>query len=442
MYHLHVSRTSAGSGTTAVSRVDYICRRGKYQKRGDKVRLVQMVNMPPWAAANTDDYWRALDQGRRRCNARLLFNLEVAIPRDLTTAQQNQLMVDYVGALAAMSAGVGNRELPALYAIHEGVRSDDHQTGRRPNPHAHVLLSTSVNDCVERPKTNWFRRANRSDPAAGGAPRSAYIGSRRWLLSVRALWAQTANAALKLAGFPQRIDHRSHRARGLVAVPTLHLGPRAAAAARAGHPGPRAKQNAGVVATNQLLKKLRRERRLQALRPDLATTEPSLYEVKLRRYALEAEQELLELLRSDPLSSDIDTVAASASMLLRAPGARTLSGGAAMPNVDAVVAKVREVLGSEWKFRRVAGRLWWMVPGQEGAVVVAPGFVATDATSDGAGAALARVAVAVGMREMVGHCGSLAAQDQADTEAVLHEHGATVVWDAPRARLAPRAANR
>jgi hypothetical protein len=100
MFHLHVRRVSRGAARGALDRLNYIRREGRYAKRGDVVRLLQSVNLPNWATSDPAMYWRALDQEHIRTNARLLFTVEAAIPRALSVADQNELVLGFVRYLA------------------------------------------------------------------------------------------------------------------------------------------------------------------------------------------------------------------------------------------------------------------------------------------------------------------------------------------------------
>jgi hypothetical protein len=150
-------------------------------------------------------------------NARLLYRVEFALPRELPAHLQVRLAERFLDWTARLCGrDVERAAAPLSYAIHAGF-------GR--NPHVHCLVSTSLNDGHARSADAWFRRAQASNPARGGAPRSRFMGQRRWLMLIREGWAAMANIFLAKANLPQRLDHRSHRARGLPFKPTRHEGP-------------------------------------------------------------------------------------------------------------------------------------------------------------------------------------------------------------------------
>jgi hypothetical protein len=106
--------------------------------------------------------------------------------------------------------------LPYTLAIHEG---------RGRNPHCHVLVSERVNDGIERPGSQWFRRFNAATPELGGARKSVALHPKQWLEGIRERWATLVNLALERAGFLERVDHRTLAAQGIARVPQIHLGP-------------------------------------------------------------------------------------------------------------------------------------------------------------------------------------------------------------------------
>ena len=219
MYHLHVRWFSYTREGTAVRRLDYITRTGPYARRPDKLRMVVSGRMPAWVASrDAREFWAAADSLFNRVNARIGYSIEVALPRDLTSDQQNALALDFASAVSTISVGedVPDRGLPFTLALHEGY-------GR--NPHMHGMFCSSVEDGIDREPQAWFRRASAKNPAAGGARRSRFVGRKRWLLLIRELWATFANRALRAAGLEPSLDHRSYTERGIARVAENHRGP-------------------------------------------------------------------------------------------------------------------------------------------------------------------------------------------------------------------------
>lgn len=238
IYHVSVStRTKAasgGGGGSAASTVAYISRHGEYAAVHDKVLHLESGNMPGWARAGKTDatkracltYWRAADAYERR-NGRLAKVLIIALPKALGLEAQ----VDLSRAIAkSLTSEIDGGCLPWTLAVHGGLDS----RGRRRNPHCHLMINERVNDGIERPPALWFRRATARvqgspvQPEKGGARKTAALTPRAWLYGVRELIAKLINLALRDAGIPFRVNHRSNAARGLGRAPQPKLGPWAA----------------------------------------------------------------------------------------------------------------------------------------------------------------------------------------------------------------------
>ena len=381
MFHLHIRRVSKGLAKGALSRLDYIRRQGRYLRRGDVVRLVVDGAMPDWAHGDVAHYWRALDHEHMRANARILYSVEAAIPRALNPQQQNDLAIRFAAYVARMSAGRPRRgTLPYVLAIHEGVRTDDASTGRLPNPHMHGIFATSINDGVSRPVKLWFRRANPLEPKLGGAPRSTYIGQIRWLYRVREAWARMANATLRLAGLPAKLDHRSHYALGLAQLPTKHLGPKDAARARAGKPSRKASQNDAIRKFNAKLEEAQSLHRAAAQRVKEGQQSEDegreLFNEALKR----ARRNVHRILETHPLAGGMESLFGCAAVLLvcRDPSHPVVDIKG--DGIRGLLAEVLRKVGPAWSPMRVHDRIWLIEPESGALVVIGPGFVASEDT--------------------------------------------------------------
>ena len=402
MFHLHVRRVSRGPARGALSRLDYIRRQGRYLKRGDVVRLVVDGAVPDWALGDLAHYWRALDHEHMRANARILYSVEAAIPRELNPQQQNDLTIRFAAYVARMSAGRPRRgTLPHALAIHEGFRTDDATTGRLPNPHMHCLFSTSINDGVSRPMKLWFHRANPLEPKLGGAPRSTYIGQIRWLYRVREAWARMANAALRLAGLPAELDHRSHYARGLVQLPTEHLGPKDAARARAGKPSRKASQNDAIRRFNSKLEEAQAMHRAAAQRFKEAQRSEEENREVLKEALKRARRSVHRILEAHPLAGGMESLLGSAAVLLVCRDASHPILDIKGDGIRGLLAAVLVEVGPVWRPMRVYDRVWLIEPDNGDLVVIGPGFVASEHA--GLAGVVARVAGALRLERVIGY---------------------------------------
>jgi hypothetical protein len=195
--------------------VRYILRRGEYVTKKDVIHWETCI--PDWAAGPTA-YWTAADKNER-ANARLGRSFDIALPTELNQTQQITLARKIAEEIATTPEG----KLPYVWSLHQSEG----------NPHIHIIVSERLMDdsSPERDAKTWFSRSGRGD--AGGAPKTRRLQTREWLFAIRAKWADLANAALAAAGIDQRIDSRSLAAQGIDRTPGRHIGPFAAAEARA-----------------------------------------------------------------------------------------------------------------------------------------------------------------------------------------------------------------
>lgn len=208
IYHLTAKTGSRNGGQSAKAKADYIQREGKYSRDRDEVLHAQSGHMPEWAERPAD-YWDGADL-YERANGRLFKEVEFALPIELTLDQQKALASEFAQHLT------GAERLPYTLAIHAGEGT---------NPHCHLMISERINDGIDRPADQWFKRYNAKQPERGGAQKTESLKPKAWLEQTREAWADHANRALELAGHDARIDHRTLEAQGIERLPGVHLGP-------------------------------------------------------------------------------------------------------------------------------------------------------------------------------------------------------------------------
>jgi MobA/MobL family len=258
IYHLEAKVGSRRSGQSAAATFAYLCRQGRYRRDTSELLHKESQGLPAWAANDPALYWKSADR-HERANGRLYQEVEIALPRELPREQQIELARSFALELAATSDGF----LPYTLVVHRGHKSNqdsDHKSGQEKNPHAHILLSERIADGHNRTPDTWFRRAaavGQQSPHLGGARKTAAFQPRQWVSELRERWAHRANAALEQAGSPERIDHRSHAARGMEQLPTVHEGPYARQARERGIADDRVTRNAEIRAANLQLAEIR-----------------------------------------------------------------------------------------------------------------------------------------------------------------------------------------
>ena len=210
IFHFSAQVISRSDGGNAVAAAAYragarfVCARTglvfNHARRTDVVHLAILApeGACPWVF-NRLALWTKVE-AEKRINSQLAREIEVALPIELTDAQRVELIHGYVNE---QFVGQG---MVADIALHDkGIG----------NPHAHILLT--LRDI---------------GPERFGAKRRDW--NNLGLVSQwREAWSTACNTALAQAGHAERIDHRSHQARGIEVPATVHQGRRTHANAEA-----------------------------------------------------------------------------------------------------------------------------------------------------------------------------------------------------------------
>ncbi len=233
-FHFSCRSGSRATGASARSAFDYVTRDGAYADRDlDPLVATESGHMPDWATDDPGAYWDAADR-YERANGRLYVSADFALPRELSTADQEDLVRNFVTELTA------DESLPYTWAIHAG-RDEE---GRAHNPHAHLLLSERGHDGHDRSPAAWFARAHPTDAARGGSRKSRQIHGQAWMERARERWATQTNRALLKAGVERQVDHRSYQRQGIDREPGTHYGPAAGHMLNRGEPHDRLETSA------------------------------------------------------------------------------------------------------------------------------------------------------------------------------------------------------
>ncbi len=171
-------------------------------ERGEMVR----GSGPEWAR-DRSALWNAAEAAEKRKDSRVAGEIEVALPHELTAEQRLELTRNFACEVAERY-GV---------AVDFAIHAPHGQTDVR-NHHAHVLMTTrrvEETGLAEKSHLEWENRKLK----ALGLP-----SCPDQVRGLRTLWEETANEHLARAGLDLRIDHRSHRERGLEIEPTQHMG--------------------------------------------------------------------------------------------------------------------------------------------------------------------------------------------------------------------------
>ena len=196
--------------------------------------------------------WNSVEEIEKASDAQLAREIEVALPVELSRAEQLALVRSYVQD-NFVAAG-----MCADFALHD--KGDG-------NPHAHIMLTIRPLN----PDGRWGAKCrkvydldssgNRIPDGKGGWKNhredttdwNHRDNAEKW----RAAWATYANRALETAGRPERIDHRSYKRQGVEKIPSIHMGVAASQMERRGIRTEKGDINRQIVADNKLLKELK-----------------------------------------------------------------------------------------------------------------------------------------------------------------------------------------
>ncbi|MGO7136492.1 Ti-type conjugative transfer relaxase TraA, partial [Rhizobium leguminosarum] len=177
-------------------------------------------------AAASEALWNAVDAFEKRADAQLARELIIALPEELTRAENIALVREFV------RDNLTSKRMVADWVYHD----------KDGNPHIHLITTL-------RPLTEeGFGRKKVAVTGEDGAPlrvvtpdrpkgRIVYKlwgGDKETLQAWKVAWAETANRHLALAGHEIRLDGRSYAEQGLDGIAQRHLGPEKAALSRRG----------------------------------------------------------------------------------------------------------------------------------------------------------------------------------------------------------------
>jgi len=210
IYRLHAQLITRSQGRSIVAASAYRAgermvdeRTGEIHDFSDKNDVVHKEILLPEQAPSwmreRSKLWNAVELGEKRKDAQLAREIQLTLPRELTVAQNTELVREFVNNEFI------SRGMVADVCIHNPQGEDgEHQ------PHAHVLLS------LREVKNDGF-----------GAKVRAW-NDKGLLVQWREEWANYENRHLALHGFDVRVDHRSYKDQGIALEPQYKIGPVAA----------------------------------------------------------------------------------------------------------------------------------------------------------------------------------------------------------------------
>ena len=331
IYHLEAKVISRGIGRSAVAASAYMsC--SKIFNNYDGVQhdytkkhglIYEQVLLPPQAPPEWQDrsvLWNAVEETEKTKDSRLAREFVVSLPVELSREQNISLISEYVKDNFVADG------MCADFCIHD---TDGH------NPHAHIMLTVRPLDkngkwqsktekeylCVKNGEERGFTSAEFKAVQSDGwekqyqyfvgkkkvymppsqaeglervskYPKSTRYGrqnpiTERWnseeqLQIWRKSWADIANKHLEFSKSESRIDHRSHKARGIDEQPTIYEGIFARIIEKKGGVSERCELNRQIKEDNRILREIKK--RIKKLTEAVKRTLPAVAEMleKLR----------------------------------------------------------------------------------------------------------------------------------------------------------------
>jgi Ti-type conjugative transfer relaxase TraA len=239
---------SRGAGRSIVSAAAYRHRARmideqagtSFSYRGGSLELVHEElavpdTIPAWltaaidgktVAAASEALWNAVDAFETRADAQLARELIIALPEELTRAENIALVREFVADTLT------SKGMVADWVFHD----------KDGNPHIHLM--TPLRPLTQQGfgpkkvavlgKDGEPLRVVTPDRPNGKIVYTLWAGDKETMKAWKIAWAETANRHLALAGHEIRLDDRSYAEQGFDGIAQKHLGPEKAALARQG----------------------------------------------------------------------------------------------------------------------------------------------------------------------------------------------------------------
>lgn len=197
--------------------------------------LVLPSNTPQWLRATTDGrttsaaseaLWNAVEAFEKRADAQLARELIIALPEELTLAENIALVHEFV------RDNLTSKGMVADWVYHD----------KGDNPHIHLMTTLrpltaegfGPKKVAVTGEDGEPARIVTPDRPGGRIVYRLWAGDKETMKAWKLAWAQTANRHLAFAGHDICLDGRSYAEQGLGGIAQKHLGPAKAALARKG----------------------------------------------------------------------------------------------------------------------------------------------------------------------------------------------------------------
>lgn len=230
--HFSVSIVARGSGRSAVMSAAYRhCAQMDFEREARRIdytrkqglrheEFVIPADAPDWlckmsgdrsVAGASEAFWNHVETFEKRADAQLAKDMTIALPVELSTAQNIQLMREFVEAF------ITSKGMVADWVYHDVPG----------NPHVHLMttLRPLTEDGFGAKKRTVLLpdgRPLRND--AGKIVYEVWAGGTEDFNALRDGWFSCLNRHLMLAGLDLHVDGRSFKKQGIELQPTLHIG--------------------------------------------------------------------------------------------------------------------------------------------------------------------------------------------------------------------------
>ena len=258
IYHLTAKPISRSTGRSAVAAASYQSGTAMHDERTGRsfdytkkrgvvhAEIVAPANAPAWCKDRAK-LWNRAEAAEKRKDAQTARSIELALPKEIPPHLHAQIVREFCHEQFV------KRGMVADFAIH----------ANQGNPHAHIMLTMrplAGKEFSQKKDRTW--------------------NDKETLKGWREGWQDHANTWLEKVGSKERIDHRSHKERGLGhLIPTIHEGPTANAIGRKAYYTPdRKMQNITIRADN-----FQRQKEIIAARHEIKTAQE---EIRFNRFAV------------------------------------------------------------------------------------------------------------------------------------------------------------
>lgn len=223
IYHLSTKPISRSSGRSAVASIAYRAgiaitdeRLGKtydYTKRHGV--LWTGLATPNGFKVDRNELWNLAEKSENRSNSRTAREIVINIPHELMGGDLgtgNMLAHEFASQLSK------KYQVAVDVAVHAPDKHGDNR-----NFHAHLLLTTRK---LEQDRHGNIKLTDKSQLEMSNTQlkKAGLLSNQDELKEIRKAWADLTNEYLAEHGIAERIDHRSHKDRGLDTLPTVKMG--------------------------------------------------------------------------------------------------------------------------------------------------------------------------------------------------------------------------